>query len=114
MARARRRNEKYIEYICPCGFCGHMILSIEPDPPRPMWGWDGNEDRPTLHPSILHTYPVDGPEAQEYVFKKTGIEIPIGQKFTCHSFIRDGQAQFLGDCTHRSAGHTVDLPELGD
>jgi len=30
----------------------------------------------------------------------------------CHSFIRDGKIQFLGDCTHALAGQTVDLPEL--
>lgn len=28
----------------------------------------------------------------------------------CHSFVREGRIQFLGDCTHRLAGHTVDLP----
>lgn len=27
-------------------------------------------------------------------------------------FIRDGQIQFLGDCTHALAGKTVPLPEF--
>lgn len=29
----------------------------------------------------------------------------------CHSFVRDGRIQFLGDCTHELAGKTVDLPD---
>ena len=28
----------------------------------------------------------------------------------CHSFITDGRIQFLNDCTHALAGHTVPLP----
>lgn len=30
----------------------------------------------------------------------------------CHSFVRDGQIQYLGDCTHEYAGKTVDLPDF--
>jgi hypothetical protein len=30
----------------------------------------------------------------------------------CHSFLVDGQIQFLGDCTHALAGQTVPLPEI--
>ena len=29
----------------------------------------------------------------------------------CHSFVTDGRIQFLGDCTHKLAGQTVDLPD---
>ncbi len=29
-----------------------------------------------------------------------------------HSFIKDGMIEFLGDCTHKLAGQTVDLPEF--
>lgn len=29
----------------------------------------------------------------------------------CHSFVVDGQMQFLGDCTHALAGQTVPIPE---
>jgi hypothetical protein len=27
----------------------------------------------------------------------------------CHSFVREGQIQFLGDCTHAFAGQTVPM-----
>ena len=30
----------------------------------------------------------------------------------CHSYVKDGQIQFLNDCSHVLAGQTVDLPEL--
>lgn len=30
----------------------------------------------------------------------------------CHSFIKDGMIQFLGDCTHELKGKTVKLPEV--
>jgi hypothetical protein len=29
----------------------------------------------------------------------------------CHSFIRNGKIEYLGDCTHKLAGQTVTLPE---
>lgn len=31
---------------------------------------------------------------------------------TCHSFVRDGQIEFLSDCTHALAGKTVSLPAV--
>lgn len=33
-------------------------------------------------------------------------------KTVCHSFITDGQIQFLNDCTHPLAGQTVPLPNF--
>ncbi len=32
-----------------------------------------------------------------------------GKDEVCHSFVTDGQIQFLGDCTHKLAGQTVPL-----
>jgi hypothetical protein len=51
--------------------------------------FDGNTERPTLSPSLL----VSGGEGDR----------------RCHSFVKDGKIQFLGDCTHPLAGQTVDL-----
>lgn len=53
------------------------------------WTWNQDRDRPTLDPSILVT---DHAGAR------------------CHSFVRDGQIQFLDDCTHARAGQTVAIP----
>lgn len=30
----------------------------------------------------------------------------------CHSFVRDGKIEFLGDCTHEMAGTTIELPDV--
>lgn len=51
-------------------------------------------DRPTFTPSILST-------------QNRG-----DMKFVCHSFITDGNIQFLADCTHELAGKTIPLPDL--
>lgn len=55
--------------------------------------WEFNEDliRPTFSPSYL-------------------CQIPTGpDQFRCHSYIRDGEIQFLPDSTHSLSGQTVPL-----
>ena len=56
------------------------------------WTFDGNYDKPTFSPSML---------ANKNRLNK---EHPI-----CHSFVKNGQWQFLDDCTHEKAGQTVDM-----
>lgn len=42
-------------YACPCG-CGTVgyLRLRPPESPRPSWAWNGDRQRPTLHPSIHH------------------------------------------------------------
>lgn len=83
------------------------------------WTWNGNKDRPTFSPSVLvtcgHYAPGHKPGGRcwctfdaEQVAK--GKEPGPFKCHRCHSFVRDGQIQFLGDCTHALAGKTVPLP----
>ena len=66
------------------------------------WTWNGDTEKPTIKPSVL-TQNHDG-------------------SFRCHSWVNDGQAKFLSDCSHGMAGNTVELldvelpqpPEQGD
>jgi hypothetical protein len=58
------------------------------------WEYNQNVDKPTFYPSVLVSCSGGIPTAR------------------CHSFVKDGQIQFLTDCTHELAGQTVDLPEL--
>lgn len=45
-------------FRCPCG-CGRLSgLNFKPLP-SPSWQWDGNEDAPTLTPSV-HSLEEDG------------------------------------------------------
>lgn len=66
----------------------------------PEWTFNGSLERPTFQPSLLVTW--------NYWREEHGFD----ERNVCHSFIRDGQIQFLSDCTHALAGHTVDLAEI--
>jgi hypothetical protein len=57
------------------------------------WIFDGNFDAPTFSPSLLVRTQGD---------KEWGI-----LDTCCHSFVRDGNWQFLDDCTHELRGQTV-------
>jgi hypothetical protein len=80
-----------------------------------MWGYNGNSAAPTFTPSVLATkghymQGHAGPECWCTYEARTGRKSP----FTCgvcHSFVTDGQIQFLSDCTHALAGQTVSLPD---
>lgn len=82
-----------LAFWCPGCECMHRVLVGNGSGPR--WQYNGNPDKPTFEPSIR----VRWNEGEERVEK------------VCHSFVRDGQIQFLGDCTHALAGQTVSLPE---
>lgn len=64
------------------------------------WGFNGSTDSPTITPSILvSSHGTMGPSG-EYQLTPT-----------CHSFITNGQIQFLADSQHPLAGQTVELPD---
>jgi hypothetical protein len=65
---------------------------------KPRWDFDGDLEAPTLSPSILTNYRTwDGTDPEDNV---------------CHSFLRAGVFEFLGDCTHALAGQHVPMPNL--
>lgn len=66
------------------------------------WTFNGNEERPTFEPSMLLRGFGNGPVRPE--------------GYVCHSFLRDGVWQYLGDCTHELAGQNVPmtLPKWGE
>ena len=72
----------------------HVIPTTGPK----AWGFNGDVDRPTFTPSIL-----------VYGNKHTDGSIYSPR---CHSFVRDGRIEFLGDCEHPLAGQTVDLLDV--
>ncbi|WP_437178628.1 DUF6527 family protein [Labrys neptuniae] len=74
--------------------------------PGPRWGFNGNHEKPTFTPSIRVSWnePSDIPEEFDDTSKD--------RQLVCHSFVTDGQIQFLGDCTHSLAGQTVPLPDF--
>lgn len=75
-------------------------------------GWDWNQDviSPTLNPSVLVTGYQSSTDAEHEKIMQ-GEQVPrIGMR--CHSFVRDGNIQYLDDCTHDRKGQTIPLPEL--
>lgn len=77
-------------FKCPgCGYC-HGVWTNPANPnemTKAHWRWNGDRHKPTFEPSIL-----------------------ARGEHTCHSYVRDGRIQFLGDSSHALAGQTVDLP----
>lgn len=74
-------------FYCPGCECYHAPnVKLGAGESGPVWEWNGSLYKPSFHPSI---------RAQSNVL--------------CHSWVKDGQIEFLPDSTHRLAGQTVDL-----
>ena len=88
----RATGGRYAEIDCPgCGY-GHAFSVDVADVNGNKWEWNNDIENPTFSPSML----VFGgnPECR------------------CHSFVRDGKIEFLGDCFHNLKGQTIELPEI--
>jgi hypothetical protein len=89
-------------FVCPgCksrkeGDTGLHGLPVNAAVKRPSWAFDGNLEKPTLSPSIL--------SRTEWA----------GVPFVCHSFLRNGVFEFLGDCTHALKSQNVPMESLPD
>ena len=94
-----------LAFVCPgCvelmgGGDGLHMLPVNSPQRSPQWDWDGDLDAPTVSPSILSRF---GPRAEGEPER------------VCHSFLRAGVFEFLGDCTHSLAGQHVPMPDLPD
>lgn len=86
---------KRLWFKCPgCG--SDHVLGVKKGKHEDLvWNWNGSIDKPSLSPSLL-------------------VNMRGEKPIRCHSFIKDGKIKFLSDCTHKLAGQTVDLPEVGD
>lgn len=74
----------------------HMLPVTGDGTKRPTWSWNGDLEKVGLEPSILTRHGGDR------------------SNFVCHSFLRAGHWQFLGDCTHALANQTVPMVPLPD
>ena len=70
------------------------------------WKFNGDFGKPTFSPSIKVTGQY-GTNPDGTGSEKDGTLV----KTCCHSYVKDGRIQFLGDCTHALKGQTVDLPD---
>ena len=81
-------------FVFHCPGCGYDHPFHVGYTERPSWSWNGDVDKPTFSPSLL-------------VFK----DVPAQR---CHSFVTDGNIQFLSDCFHELKNQTVEIPEWDD
>lgn len=72
-------------FFCPGCECAHQFTTK-------IWTFNNDLEKPTIRASIL----VNGSKLER----------------RCHSFVTDGQIQFLGDCFHKLKGTTVALPDF--
>lgn len=87
---------KRLAYWCQGCEDVHVVrVQTDAGTPHPCWTWDGNAETPTFEPSVLVTCNWSEED---------------GGPTACHTFIRGGMVQFLGDCTHALAGQTLPLP----
>ena len=87
-------------FFCPGCESDHAVY-IEGDKSKvPVWGYNGSEEKPTFMPSIDVKW--------EYG------EVGSKRRYRCHSFVKVGMIEFLGDCTHKLKGQTVELPDYKD
>ena len=106
-SKLRAMADGLVAFWCPGCDEAH---TVRPRPAAsPSWEFNGDGDRPTFAPSILVTGTqrlTDDEHAR--VMRGEHVE---PRPLVCHSFVRDGNIEFLGDCTHALAGQTVPLPD---
>ena len=110
-------SDKVLGYMFECPGCGqsHAMWTNNSNK-KCNWQFNGNMEKPSFTPSLLvnyHTYPSGQvwptDEERDRMMKGEKLTMTPG---TCHSYITDGRIQFLGDCTHKLANQTVELPEV--
>ena len=89
---------------CPGCHSGHEINVDQPNSSGAKWTFNNNRYTPTFSPSINMQVNPKG-----HIHYQPDVESTV-----CHYFIREGQIQFLGDCTHALAGKTVEMPDIPD
>ena len=98
------------ERLCMwCPGCEEQHCIEVKDKSQASWDFDGNLEAPTITPSIKRTAVQWEPS---YKFHRPNHKVEPGNETICHSFVRNGNWEFLPDCTHHLAGQTVPLPPL--
>jgi hypothetical protein len=86
----------YYTFWCIACQCLHTFWCDRPDGKRPSWSFDGNENSPTFHPSLL-----------QY------IDQPNGREVICHLILADGKLKYCSD-NPKFPGQEFDLQDIPD
>lgn len=94
---AKDIGDGQIMYWCDGCQQHHMVTTKHKNKNGAQWGFNGSFDKPTFKPSV-------------------NIHIQYGEvgkpDTRCHHFVREGNIQYLNDCTHDMKGQTVPLMDL--
>jgi hypothetical protein len=93
-------NSTHWHFICPAT---GDVVSI---PKNDRWTYNGDSDRPTFEPSINK---IEGRPGQSHAEMYAD---PHGPASRNHFFVRDGQIQYLADCTHQLKSTTVQIEDF--
>ncbi len=85
-------NQNQLQFRCPG--CNNELHAL-----NDKWEFNGDLNNPTISPSLL---------VRGWLCKKDGKDV-YG---ICHSFIKDGKIQYLGDCDHELKNKIVELPDF--
>lgn len=80
---------KHVWYRCPGCKHNHGV-------PAERWHWNGDENSPTLSPSVRH-----------YISAHEGRP----EKTICHYRVEAGKIEYCDDCEHELRGQTVEMIE---
>jgi len=89
IVKKESNSPDYTFHCLGCGYSHGVWTTRLEGETHPLWGFNGNLDKPTFTPSLL-----------------------VRGVFVCHSFIKDGKIQYLNDCTHNLAGQTIEMEEI--
>lgn len=84
MSKTSKTTDGKTMFWCKGCDCFHWV--------NDSWAISGDSNNPTFEPSVL----VGGG----------------GTIKRCHSFVRNGQIEYLSDSEHELAGKTIELPDL--
>lgn len=96
LGRFLRTTTTGLMFWCPSCRQAHVIRTC--DPSGDNWSYNADKERPTFSPSVRTFWPA----RPEFEGRPARPEIT-----RCHSFVREGQIEFLSDCVHSLAGKTV-------
>lgn len=90
----------------------HMLPVTPTSGSRPTWDWDGNLEAPTLAPSIKTSYRHPTGYTRDNP-APVGYDGPYTEE-VCHSYLRAGVFEYLGDSTHSMANQFIPMVPLED
>jgi hypothetical protein len=105
-AKLRKTEHGFMHWCAGCDDLHHINVAPHHEGKRPNWSFDGDIEKPTFNPSVLHRW---GKNVDPNFVEESPDESGI-----CHYFIRAGHIEYCGDCTHELKGRTVALPDLPD